>query len=186
MIIPVLGMDPSLTNWGLAAAELDLETGYLSTPTVLLVSPTEIRGKQVRVNSNDLHRAEQLARIAFGAAEIAKAVFVEIPVGSQSARAMASYGICIGVLAAMRAKGIPIIEVTPTEVKTSFTGNKNATKTDMINKALELYPDVDFPIHKGKPAQKSEHLADAIAAIHAGVHTPAFQTILRFYKDTSQ
>ena len=183
MIIPVLGMDPSLTNWGLAAANLDLETGYLDTPEVFLMSPNEIKGKQVRVNSNDLHRAEQLARAAFEKAEKAKAVFVEIPVGSQSARAMASYGICVGILAALRTKGIPLIEVTPTEVKESFTGNKNATKSQMIEQALALYPELVFPMFKGKPAAKSEHLADAIGAIHAGVHTPAFQTILRFYKD---
>lgn len=183
MIIPVLGMDPSLTNWGLAAAELDLSDGYLSTPKVSLANPTGIKGKQVRVNSNDLHRAEALAQLAFQAAEKAKAVFVEVPVGSQSARAMASYGICVGILAAMRAKGIPIIEVTPAEVKQAFTGSKTASKTEMIQKAIELYPDVQFPLHKGQPAQKSEHMADAIAAIHAGVLTPAFQTILRFYKD---
>lgn len=183
MIIPVLGMDPSLTNWGLAAADLDLQTGFLSTPMVQLMSPAEIKGKQVRVNSNDLHRAEQLARAAFAAAEQAKAVFVEVPVGSQSARAMASYGICVGIVSALRAKGIPIIEVTATEVKESLTGNKNATKNQMIEQALALYPDVQFPVFKGKPAAKSEHLADAIGAIHAGVHTPAFQTILRFYKE---
>lgn len=177
-------MDPSLTNWGLASANLDLETGFLSTPEVQLVSPDEIQGKQVRVNSNDLHRADQLANAAFSAARQAKAVFVEIPVGSQSARAMASYGICIGILSALKANSLPIIEVTPTEVKTAFTGNKNATKAQMIETAMELYPEVKFPFHKGKPALKSEHLADAIGAIHAGVHTPAFQTILRFYKDT--
>ena len=184
MIIPVLGMDPSLTNWGLASANLDLETGYLSTPHVQLVSPDKIKGKQVRVNSEDLHRSEQLAQAVFAAAKTPKAVFVEVPVGSQSARAMASYGICIGILGALRAKGIPIIEVTPTEVKVAYTGNKNATKDQMIEQSLALYPEVNFPMFKGKPAQKAEHLADAIATIHAGVHTPAFQTILRFYKDT--
>ena len=94
MKIPVCGMDPSLNNWGLAEAELDLSTGLLSTPKLSVVQPTDGDGKkQVRRNSLDLQRAEELAQAALEATERAKVIFVEVPVGSQSARAMASYGI---------------------------------------------------------------------------------------------
>lgn len=186
MKIPVLGMDPSLTHWGLAESLLDLSTGYLDTPSLELVCPLELQGKQVRVNSNDLHRAEQLAKRAIETAKRCKVVFVEVPVGSQSARAMASYGICVGVLASIRALGIPLIEVTATEVKLALSGNKNATKAEMINKAIELYPDSNWDSmypgqKKGIPA-KAEHTADAIGAIHAGVNTSTFQNLIRLFE----
>ena len=92
MKIPVLGMDPSLTNWGLAFSQLDLNTGFLDDPELLLVSPTKIDHKQVRQNSKDIDVAEQLSVPVFEYAKKSKVVFVEVPVGSQSARAMASYG----------------------------------------------------------------------------------------------
>lgn len=183
MRIPVLGMDPSLNNWGLAEAALCLKTGVLDTPVLSLVQPKELSGKQVRVNSSDLHRAEQLAEPVMAAARKAKAIFVEVPVGSQSARAMASYGICIGVLGAVRALGIPLIEVTATESKLVFINNANATKREMITRAFELYPEANFPVHNGKIPDKAEHVADAIAAIHSGVRTPMFQNLLRLFKE---
>lgn len=182
MKIPVLGMDPSLSNWGLASAQLCLETGILDTPRLDLVRPKKMAGKQVRVNSNDLHRSARLAEAVFEAATQAKAIFVEVPVGSQSARAMASYGICVGILGSLRAKGIQFIEVTPSEVKETFTGDKNASKQMMIAKALELYPDANFPMNKGKVANTAEHVADAIASIHAGVQTPTFQNLMTLFK----
>lgn len=181
MKIPVLGMDPSLRNWGLAAASLDLKTGVMDTPVLTLVCPADLKGKQVRNNSNDLHLSQQLADVVIPACRAAKAIFVEVPIGSQNSRAMASYGVCVGILGAIRSLGIPLIEVTPTELKLSMTGNKNATKQDMIDSAIKWYPDANYPLHHGKLSSKAEHVADAIGAIHAGVRTDTFQNILRLY-----
>ena len=182
MKIPVLGMDPSLTHWGLAFAMLDLETGFLDTPHLTLVCPIDEKKKQVRVNSNDLFRAKQLSDTVFSLAKTAKIVFVEIPVGSQSARAMASYGICLGILGALQSQGTELIEVTATEVKLALTNNKTATKSQMIEAAVKLYPDANFPMSRGKIVNKAEHVADAIGSIHAGVKTPLFKNTLRLLK----
>jgi Holliday junction resolvasome RuvABC endonuclease subunit len=179
MKIPVCSFDPSLRNWGIAEAILDLDTGILSTPTLTLIETVDLDGKQVRVNSNDLHLAQQIADIAIPTALRAKILFAEVPVGSQSARAMCSYGVCIGVLGSIRALGIPVIEVTAKEVKKVFTGNPEATKAEMIAQAVLEYPDANFPRSKGRVVAKAEHVADAIAAIHAGVKTPAFLNIMR-------
>lgn len=182
MKIPVVGFDPSLTHWGIAAGQLDLATGYLDNLELTLIEPDRLKGKQVRQNSKDLHEAEQLAKAAIEAARAAKAVFVEVPVGSQSARAMASYGVSVGILGAILAESVPLIEVSPTELKLGFTGCKNATKQQMIDRAVSLYPEANFPKHGGRIVAKAEHVADAIAAIHAGVNTPLFQNILRLYQ----
>jgi Holliday junction resolvasome RuvABC endonuclease subunit len=183
MKISVVGFDPSLTHWGIASSELDLTTGYLDTPVLLVVEPEKLTYKQVRQNSTDLFVADQLAVAALAAARAAKVVFVEVPVGSQSARAMASYGVCVGILGAIRAEGIQLIEVTANEVKFALTGCKNATKQQMIDTAVSLYPTANFPRQRGRLTAKAEHVADAIAAIHAGVNTPMFQNLIRLYDE---
>ena len=102
-------------------------------------------------------------------------------------RAMASYGICVGVLGALRATGIPFFEVTPTEVKMALTGYKNASKDHMITSAMRHHPNAPWPLYKTKGSEavssaKAEHMADAIGAIYAGIHTNAFmqlQTMLK-------
>lgn len=181
MIIQIAGMDPSLSNWGIALATLDLQSGCLiGDPMVDVIQTEPSKHKQIRKNSDDLNRAQAIAQGAFEHTEHAKAVFVEVPVGSQSARAMASYGVCVGILGALKAQGVEIIEVTPTEVKVAMTGDKNASKTAMIEAATKLYPNAPWPRHRGKiTLSKCEHMADAIGAIHAGVNTPAFQQLRR-------
>lgn len=184
-LIKVVGQDPSLRNWGLAVGHLDLETKKLHVEYLDLTNPVLPTGKQVRQNSLDLESALQLYKGASDAAIGAHAVFVEVPVGSQSARAMASYGICVGVLGALRANGIPFFEVTPTEVKLASVGNKTATKQEMIKWAMAAHPEANWPTYKqnGKAMvseAKAEHMADAIAAIYAGLSCNSFKQMLPF------
>lgn len=183
MQIPVAGFDPSLNSWGIAEGKLDLDVGTLDDLVLQTVEPEKKQGKQVRQNSVDMQRAEDLATVAIEVARRSKVVFVECPVGSQSANGMKAYGIVVGVLGAIRALGIPVIEVTAMESKRIFTGDKNATKQKMIDKAVELYPEANFPMYRGAVASKAEHVADAIAAIHAGVQTPVFQNLMRLFAE---
>ena len=190
MIVNVAGFDPSLTHWGIAEATLDLSGGHLDGLDLTVVEPEKLKNKQVRQNSVDLFVSEQLAAKALAVARKSKVVFVECPVGSQSARAMASYGICMGILGVIRSEGIPLIEVTAFEVKKAATGNKNATKQQMIDWGVDLYPEANWPLYeqsgkgftKGDIHSKAEHAADALAAIHAGVLTPTFQNLMRLFE----
>ena len=98
-------------------------------------------------------------------------------------RAMASYGICVGVLGALKASGIPFFEVTPTEVKLASCGFKTATKEQMIAWATQRHPEANWPTYKTKGSEavssaKAEHMADAIGAIYAGINTDAFKQLL--------
>jgi Holliday junction resolvasome RuvABC endonuclease subunit len=184
MKIPVLGMDPSLRHWGLSEAELDLSDGVLTTPLGSIIEPRDLEGKNIRVNMNDQWLAEQLAGPVLTACRKARAIFVEVPVGSQSARAMASYGVCVGILGAVRALGIPYFQVSPNENKRVFTGNSNATKKQMITKLIKFYPEIILPQGKtkGSVGDKAEHIADATASIHSGVNTPEFRTVLEILR----
>lgn len=184
----VVGLDPSLRNWGWSKGVYCPKTGLLSIDTVGVIQPVVPTGKQVRVNSADLASAEQLMAVSHKLARDAQAVFVEVPVGSQSSRAMASYGICVGVLGSLRATGIPIIEMTPTEIKL-VTGNRVANKREMIEWATSLYPQAEgWPIHKKNgltqiTESKAEHMADAVAAAYAGVNSQYFKQLVRMYKE---
>lgn len=179
----LVGFDPSLRNWGMASAHYSLESGTLTVEKLDLINPVLPTGKQIRQNSFDLESAKQLYSHALAFAEGAHAVFVEVPVGSQSARAMASYGICVGVLGALRSSGLAMFEVTPTEVKLAGPGNKTATKQQMIQWATAKHPEAKWPTFKQHgistiSESKAEHMADAVAAIHAGIACNLFRQLL--------
>lgn len=185
-LLNVVGFDPSLNNWGLSRGVFKLSEGIdsLKIERLSVIQPEIPTGKQVRQNSKDIEAAAQLTQGAFEFAKGADAIFVEVPVGSQSARAMASYGICVGVLGALRISGIPFFEVTPTEVKLASFGTKTATKEQMIQWATKKHPEAPWPTYKRAgevlvSESKAEHMADATAAIYAGVKSQPFQQLIR-------
>jgi Holliday junction resolvasome RuvABC endonuclease subunit len=187
MLIKVAGLDPSLRNWGSSTGVYDTQTKKLIVHQLGVINPELPTGKQVRQNSLDLESAKQLCEGTLRVVQGAQAIFVEVPVGSQSARAMASYGICCGVLGALRATNIPFFEVTPSEVKMASYGTKTATKQNMIQWAMEQHPEAPWPMYKQKGVAivseaKAEHMADATAAIYAGLSSNLFQQMLPFFK----
>jgi Holliday junction resolvasome RuvABC endonuclease subunit len=175
-------MDPSLRNWGLAIGTYDLASKQLQIDDLQIVQPVVETAKQVRQNSKDIHTANQLYSHVLPLLETADTIFVEVPIGSQSARAMASYGVCVGILGSIQHLH-PFIEVTPTEVKLAGAGHKSASKQEMIQWAREKHPEAPWPtyLHKGSMVvseAKAEHMADAVAAIYAGLNSKSFQQTL--------
>lgn len=188
-IITVLGVDPSLRNFGLVLADLNLDTMKFQVKEMNLAKSEADakKGKVVRKNSEDLDRARLLHEAFQEACSKAKFCFVEVPVGSQSARAMASYGICIGVLASCP---IPMIQVTPTEVKVAGTGIKTATKQEMIEAAVAEHPEAKWLTRRLKGeltlVDANEHLADATFAIEAGIKTTEFRAAASMMRSVLQ
>lgn len=94
-------------------------------------------------------------------------------------RSMASYGVCIGLIASIEKA---MIQVTPSEVKVAATNKKTASKKEMIEWATGAYPDAGWFTKKQKGVvsfiDKNEHPADALAAIHAGAKTDQFKQLL--------
>lgn len=181
MKVKLAGIDISLRNLGIAKMTLDTDSMSLSVDDLVLVQTQpadKATKKAMRQNCIDLDAArdlfeglqEHLPDMTFAVAEV--------PVGSQSARAMASYGICVGVLSGCP---IPLIAVSPTEVKKAGFGVASATKEEMIEWAVAQYPDA--PWHRVKKTGallgKNEHLADAVAAVHAGLKTPELMTAIK-------
>lgn len=181
--IKVVGFDPSMTHWGIATGRYDLNQHSVGIDALSVIQPVKMAGKQIRQNSKDVDVAEQLYTRAWEAVQGAQAVFVEVPVGSQSARAAVSYAMCIGILAGFRVNGIPFFEVTPTEVKMVSVGKKNASKLQMIEWGLQQHPAAPWPYYTKHGQQEisatiAEHMADAIATIYAGVNQNTFKQML--------
>ncbi|AVE44188.1 hypothetical protein MW722_001507 [Acinetobacter baumannii] len=185
--VRVIGIDPSLKNFGIVVADVNLDDPDLSFSVVSmnLIKSEENKAtkKVVRKNSDDLRRAKSLHDGLKEACKGASFAICEVPVGSQSARAMASYGICIGVLSSCP---LPLIQVTPTEVKLAGTGIKTATKGEMIEAAMNAHPEAKWPMRKIKgvlePLSSNEHLADATFAIKAGLDTDEFKSAIQMLK----
>lgn len=185
--IKIVGIDPALRNFGFAQATLDVHTLEYQIDNLILVESESEAGKTVRKNSDDLRRAQQLYGGLVLACTGAALAIAEVPVGSQSARAMASYGMCVGVLAACP---VPLIQVLPHEVKLAATGYKQAAKEEMIEWAMGRFPSANWLMRKSKgqmvPMNDNEHLADACAAIEAGIKTAQFQQAIAMYRSMAR
>lgn len=187
MKINVVGIDCSLRNFGFAKASIDLDSMAISVKDLQLAEtkPADKKTKKVvRQNCLDLEAAQEMQRALIEHCKGSSVAIVEVPVGSQSARAMASYGIVVGILASCP---ITIIPVTPTEVKKAGYGVASATKEEMIEWATGVYPDAPWLRVKKTQALlgKNEHLADAVAAIHAGIETPEFASSVAMLRSLS-
>lgn len=181
------GLDPSLRNLGLAKAVYDTETDRLEMTGISLQQTEKQSGKTVRSSSDDLRCASLLVSSTHEWIADCAAVFAEVPSGAQSARAAFGLGIAVGVLGSVGSVGPfrgKLIQVSPQQVKVYFVGSKNASKHEMIEQAMKLYPDLPWFMHRGKPQDKNEHMADAVAAIHAGVSTDEFKSIVQIVRAT--
>lgn len=185
--ITVVGFDPSLRNWGIAKGVYLPVEDRLIIHYLDVIKPRITEGKKVRNNFKDLEAAEQHATGSWAIIEDSQAVFVEVPHGSQSARASVGYGVCIGVLGALRTSGIPFYDVSEAEVKAATTGNRKAEKQETITWAMAKHPEAPWPMQTQLGittvvAGRAEHMADAVGAIYAGIASKAFQKALLLLK----
>jgi hypothetical protein len=185
----VIGVDAAFANMGLTRARLDIDfiSGQVKIDCLdlKLVSTGGEDRKVVRKSSDDLRRAKELQKALTSYAAGASFAFVEVPTGSQSAAAARSLGIAVGVLASCP---IPIIEVSPMEVKIAVSGDRKiqATKEAVITWAVHKWPAAPWlRVKGGRITKNNEHLADALATIAAGVVTPEFRQLITMYHASS-
>lgn len=175
--LKVLGFDPSLNNWGYCLGKVtynfDSKDIYFKVSDVGVFTKKE--DKTIKyVNEKDFFRAKEIFSKTIYLLDDIDIIVAEIPVGSQSARAMASYGICLGLLSTL-----PVMSpnsyfffINPKDLKKKSVGHITATKQEIISWVSTNYPEVNFPKKTIKNvssiiASKSEHMADAVCAVHA-------------------
>lgn len=181
--LKIVGLDPSMSNFGMVKLDLNVDTLELDNlKLVLSESINQSDYKSVRQNSKDLNTAVKHFQALEDFLIDADIVIAEVPVGSQSARAMVSYGMCVGLLASIKK---PLIQVTPNEVKLAAVNSKTATKAEMIDWAYEKFPNAGWLSTKRNGTisliGKNEHLADALAAVYAGLRTSEFKSALAMF-----
>lgn len=175
--IRIMGIDAAFSNTGIVLASTDT-SGNIEVQELRLVhTEADKAGKKVvRKNSDDLRRAREVIDGLYKAIDDHNPAFVmcEVPFGAQSARAAWALGCSLGIIAAVSAR-VPVIQVTPKEVK-DVVDSKFPDKEQMIAWAVSKYPDANWPKRAGKVVKgQAEHMADAVAALHAGVRTDEFQ-----------
>ncbi len=181
--ITAVGLDPAFRNFGMAKTRISLSQNpdIIDYPLLELIETSKGKIKTIRTNSDDLRRSKELFNGLNPFIKDVDIIFVEIPVGSQTARAMASYGISIGLLASI---DVPLIQLTAYEIKKACTGNKNASKQEMIDWAVAMYPESNWITNRRRGldvvSKKNEHLADALGAIYAGMLTDEFKQFSNF------
>ncbi len=178
-IINVVGFDPAFTNWGIAIATIEIATGTITPSHLQLITTTPARN--VLKATDRLRRAQYIKTQLLDLVQIKpQVIFSEIPTGSQSAVAAFGLGITTGLLASM---STPIIQILPHETKLATGLTKNASKDAMIKWATTLYPSLNWPTSGTTVLKKAEHLADALAVIHAGVKSDQFKQLLTLYRE---
>lgn len=176
--IKLLGMDAAFSNTGLVVATYDYQVNLLTIDDMVLIqTEADKAGKKViRKNSDDVRRAGEIVKALDIVIDLHQPsmCMVEVPSGAQSARASWALGIAVGCIGFVQSR-IPLVQVTPKEVK-EVVGVKFPDKAQMIEWAVAAYPNAPWPMRGGKiVAGKAEHLADAVAAIHAGINTDDFK-----------
>lgn len=174
--IPVMAVDPSLRHTGVALGHVVGDR--VSVERLHLIETQATKHKQTRKNSDDLRCAreilDELARLR--AEHQPVITMVEVPSGTQSARASWTLGVMLGIIAGFP---LPVIQLSPVEVKRAFAGDRSASKDTMIERATSLHPGLDWPMHRGQYARKAEHLADAVAILHTGAASTAYRELAR-------
>ena len=168
--VTIIGFDPSLRNWGYCIATYADDKLTFHQGGVIHSKPNT-KQKQ---NLQDLLSATQLYRQLKQLMTTHKPDYIvaELPVGSQSSRAMVSYATCISLCSVLAfndgIKTHPLINIPPQEVKKTV-GKKNATKDEVIQWVAENYPDTKDWLDN-LPKSKKEHICDAIVATHTAIY----------------
>lgn len=164
----IVSFDPSLRNWGVAVFSYSPNSFELEKTYVIKTNSN----KSISTNLSDLESCSLLVDNIGYATKDADLVIAELPIGSQSARAMVSYGVSIALLASLT---IPLITVSPFEVK-KFFGSSYSEKKVIVDWAKQQYPN-----KLSKPFNKANHEADAIAVFHV-----ALPKIRKYYENLSR
>lgn len=170
----IVGMDPSIQNWGMVKVKVDKEKNIQLLESAVVHSLASKKGskaaKATYKNVEDLERGKILINKTLSFCKDVDYIFIELPVASQSARACVSYGMCVGLFSAVANEGIPYRVIRNNEIK-RMAGYKDdnirpVEKSEVIDYVTsEGYKDIFNNFKK----DEHEHLADAMMTILVGL-----------------
>ena len=184
----VLALDPSFRNTDYAVIEL---VGIAERVIEVGVVKTTKNDKKRGIRASD-QRLDQIQVLVNGIRKIIakhkpSMLIAELPTGgAKSANAAAAMAIAQAVCGAIVAyEGLPCERVTPQENKYALAGKKNASKQEMMEAALKLYPKLRVEYthtkgqYKGTIKGEFEHIADAIGAFETVKENSSIIKLLR-------
>lgn len=171
----IIGIDPGLANCGMAAVRLHKFGEELLAVKVVTTVKSD-KKLDVRASSDDVRRAQELAGdlVAFCAAHPPMAFAVEAMSFPRNSSSAAKLGMCWGVISATaHARGIPVLQASPQQIKLALCGVKSASKAEVMAAVEVAHPEIFWP----KPRSLWEHAADAVGAVHGCLDSPVAQMV---------
>lgn len=177
----VLGLDGSLSNFGMTVVTVDFIKKSIVSIDELVLSTTSKAATGKRSDDDFLRFRQHWLKIneLTDKYNIQK-IYGEIPAGAQDARASFAFGGVTSMLSGLSCF-FDVQTVTPIEVKVATTGVKYADKEDVISAVHTSFPDADWIVSKRKNkmnitndkglylGNSNEHLADAVGTVLAGL-----------------
>jgi len=174
----VLGIDSGFANCGYARIELGLDTEDV---LALGVIRTE-KKSNVPAWSDNTRRAREITRLLLPVSEGVEAICSEAPSLPRNASTSFKLGICYGVLSCLaEIRNIPVVMVSPQELKKRLCGKGTATKDD-VAAAVDQRFGRDFGaelLQSGVPKGAHEHPYDAIGAVISCLNSEVIQMARR-------
>lgn len=163
----VLGLDTSLSNTGWVIAEVLLSGARRFFDAGIITTEP---GAAHRKGDDTSIRVQRLYRdlLAIGRAWKPDAICVEAPItpfGKTSMRTVHGLARARSVVDCLAVnRGCPLFERAPVTLKIALTGNRGATKSEMVQTVRGRHPELEEWLRR-YPDAMAEHIADAAAAV---------------------
>ena len=171
MSIFVLGIDPGFASSGYAVVGLLPEKEVVCLMGVIRTEKSDAK-RAVLASDDNLRRARsiynELERLC-GVCGVVRVICAESMSFPRNASAAAKVAMCWGLIAALsQARGIPIVQVTPKQLKKALCQDGSASK-EQVQEALRMrYNPQVLDDHLARvPRGQEEHPYDALAAVVA-------------------
>lgn len=180
-MILVLGIDPGFSSLGFAVVQVEAEN---LKPIQLGVVRTEKSNAKANVLASDdnVRRIREISATIYSLMEGKFALCSESQSWPRNAGSSAKVGMAWGAIAGFsEILDIPILQVSPMGLKKAITGNKSATKEEVMA-ALNARFGRDFGaelVKQGVPASQHEHAYDALGAVVAMENSETFRLARR-------
>lgn len=187
MTVRVLGLDPSFRAFGWSVVELLPDSERVVAMGVIRTEKSD-KKRGIRVADDDYRCALELG---IGLAPLVnrldvRAVCAEGKQGSKSVKGAACMAYAWGVLAGvMSSKFLPLMQVSPQEVKKAVCGIKTASKSDVAACVVRHFEHRDggqdaidrFLLETSKSTRQREHAFDALATVVACLDSEVIRAI---------
>ena len=161
----VLGLDYSIRNTGWVKLSWVKDNNKLSLIDYGVIhrakTPSSIRG----VNRRDFYQAHALGNQLQFLINGCDLVTFELSMGG-TGRALKTLNLVTGLVACLPLSYEKLISVSPYALKRHVTGDKFASKENVITWAKFVAKDIAWD---AIPKGKHEHIADALASVYAGL-----------------